>query len=412
MTEASPGAAKLNVVVAGGGVAGLETLLALRHLAGDRAGVTLVAPEPDFVYRPLLVDEPFLLGVAERQALGPIADELGARFVEEAVAGVRADDHVVELAGGSALEYDVLVVCAGATRLAPYRHAFTFPAPSGEAPRMDDWLRAAEDRGGGRLMFVVPPGVSWPLPIYELALGTQRLAKRGGLEHVRCTVVTPEEAPLIMFGPMASQTVAELLRARGIEVHAGVRAREADGGLIGTPGDQPLDGDAVIALALLEGPRISGLPSDQKGFIRIDPHARVTGLDDVYAAGDGTTFPIKQGGIATQQADAAAEHIAARAGAPVEPEPFRPVLRGKLLTGEGTLSLRHDVAGGGGAGVASEDYLWWPPHKISGRYLAPWLAHESVHEDPEPPARTLEVEVALPAHWHEQPMGFDPYRAA
>ena len=32
------------------------------------------------------------------------------------------------------------------------------------------------------------------------------------------------------------------------------------------------------------------------------------------------------------------------------------------------------AAGGGGEGVASPDYLWWPPHKVSGRYLAPWLA--------------------------------------
>ena len=36
---------------------------------------------------------------------------------------------------------------------------------------------------------------------------------------------------------------------------------------------------------------------------------------DVYAAGDATTFPLKQGGLATQQADAAAETIAAELGA-------------------------------------------------------------------------------------------------
>jgi sulfide:quinone oxidoreductase len=46
-----------------------------------------------------------------------------------------------------------------------------------------------------------------------------------------------------------------------------------------------------------------------------------------------TQFPLKQGGIATQQADVAAASIAAHAGADIEPHPFRPVLRGLLLTG-------------------------------------------------------------------------------
>jgi sulfide:quinone oxidoreductase len=150
------------------------------------------------------------------------------------------------------------------------------------------------------------------------------------------------------------------------------------------------------------------LPADDKGFMPIDEHARVRGAKDVYAAGDGTNFPIKQGGLATQQADAAAEHIAARAGAEVEPRPFRPVLRGKVLTGDESLHLRHDPAGGAGEGVATDDFLWWPPHKISGRYLAAWLAQEMPHE-PEPPRRPLEVEVALPHEWHREPMALDPY---
>jgi sulfide:quinone oxidoreductase len=170
------------------------------------------------------------------------------------------------------------------------------------------------------------------------------------------------------------------------------------------PGDRPLEADAVIALPQIEGPRLRGLPSDEGGFIPVDAHARVHGVEDVYAAGDGTNVPIKQGGLATQQADAAAEHISARAGAELEPKPFRPVLRGKLLTGEESLNLRHEVAGGGGEGIVSEDYLWWPPHKISGRYLAPWLAHGSIYEDAPPPTRSIDVEVALPTEWHEAPM--------
>jgi sulfide:quinone oxidoreductase len=164
----------------------------------------------------------------------------------------------------------------------------------------------------------------------------------------------------------------------------------------------------VIALPAMSGPAIAGLPLDDGGFLPIDEHARVSGVADVYAAGDGTDFPIKQGGIATQQADAAAEHIAARAGADLEPQPFRPVLRGKLLVAEESVHLLHDLEAG--ASSASDDYLWWPPHKISGRYLAPWLSREMPHE-PEAPRRPLDVEVALPPEWHGEPMTLDPDRS-
>jgi sulfide:quinone oxidoreductase len=157
------------------------------------------------------------------------------------------------------------------------------------------------------------------------------------------------------------------------------------------------------------GPAIPGLPADKSGFIPIDDHARVSGVADVYAAGDGTTFPVKQGGLGTQQADAAAEEIAARSGADVEPHPFRPVLRGKLLTGWESLNLRSELAGGGGEGVASLDYLWWPPHKVGGRYLASWLASETARFELQPPAHSLDVEVSLPAEWHREPMALDPY---
>ena len=169
-----------------------------------------------------------------------------------------------------------------------------------------------------------------------------------------------------------------------------------------------LEAGAVVALPLIGGPGIEGLPCDEHGFIPIDDHARVAGLERVWAAGDGTTFPVKQGGIGTQQADAAAEQIAASVGAEVEPRPFHPVLRGQLVTAGESLHLRHELEGGHGEGEASLDYLWWPPHKVSGRYLAAWLEGEDRRSDPEPPSTPLEVEVSLPHEWHSQPMAIDP----
>jgi sulfide:quinone oxidoreductase len=402
----------LRVVIVGGGVAGLEALFALRDLAEQRVELTLIAPDPDFVYKPLIVGEPFSETHAEHRALDPIARHFGARFVLQRVVGVAAGARTVELGNGERLPYDVLVACVGARQRPAYRRAITFAA-DGDPLALTGVLADLEGGWSKRVAFVVPPGATWSLPIYELALMTQREAWSMNMNDVALTIVTPEQAPLAIFGRTASDAVAELLAQRRIEVIPSTYAHEDENGMmVLTPGDRRLDVERIVALPVPEGPRIPGLPADERGFLPIDEHARVRGLDDVYGAGDGTTFPIKQGGIATQQADAAAEHIAARAGAPVEPRPFEPILRGMLLTGDTSLYMRQDVRGGAGEGSASTDYLWWPPHKISGRYLAPWLAHESTHADPEPPRRPLDVEVALPREWHADPMALDPYQPA
>jgi hypothetical protein len=116
------------------------------------------------------------------------------------------------------------------------------------------------------------------------------------------------------------------------------------------------------------------VPADAEGFLPTDQHGAVRGVEAVYAAGDGTDFPVKQGGLAAQQADAAAHAIAQRAGVDVEPAPFKPVLRGRLLTGGGSRFLRQLLTGGEGeTSRASAQALWWPPTKVAAPYLAPYL---------------------------------------
>jgi sulfide:quinone oxidoreductase len=133
-----------------------------------------------------------------------------------------------------------------------------------------------------------------------------------------------------------------------------------------------------VTLPRLSGRIVEGIPHDNDGFVRTDEFGCVAGLKAVYAVGDMTTFPIKQGGIAAQQADAAAEDIPAHAGADVAPRPFKPVLRGLLLTGDRPAFLRADlVAASSEPFTFDHDPLWWPAGKIAARYLAPYLAEHS-----------------------------------
>jgi hypothetical protein len=94
----------------------------------------------------------------------------------------------------------------------------------------------------------------------------------------------------------------------------------------------------------------------------------------VYAAGDATDFAVKLGAIAAQQADTAAEAIAALAGAEVNPGPFHPTVHAILLGGDKPLYLSAHITGGhGSSSEISETPSWSPAGKISAKYLAEYL---------------------------------------
>ena len=118
-----------------------------------------------------------------------------------------------------------------------------------------------------------------------------------------------------MFGIRASEQVGALLAERGIEMLTGDAPGSFDEGLLRiAPGraDQSRRRDQHAAR---RGTAAGGRPARwRSGFVPVDEHGRVSGMQRVFAAGDVTTFPIKQGGIAAQQADVAAEAIAAELG--------------------------------------------------------------------------------------------------
>jgi sulfide:quinone oxidoreductase len=388
------------VLIAGGGVAALEAALALRELGEGRLSVEMLAPEPEFWYRPLAVAEPFGLGEVRHFDLAELAAAAGATFSPGALAGVDAGSRLAQTSVGSSVSYDVLLVACGASPTPAVSGALTFRGPADTA-RIRTLLEEIVAGQVGRVAFVVPWGAVWSLPIYELALMTAAYLAERELVHVELVLVTPEEEPLQLFGRAGSEAVRQLLEERGIALQTGCCPVELVDGELRLVPEGTIAADRVVALPRLRGPRIDGLPQTVEGFLPVDAHGQVHGLADVSAAGDITSFPVKQGGIAAQQADAAAEMIAANAGADLAPQPFRPVLRGLLLTGRQPRYLRHELTGGAGdVSVASPEPLWWPPAKIVGRYLAPFLgAFAGVESPPEAPAApgAVPVEVELDA---------------
>ena len=361
------------VVIVGGGFAAIEAAAAVRALAGELAAVTVVAPNAQLESRPMSVTALFEPSQTAPIALAALAERVSCTLRRGALERVDADRHVLRLAGGDELPYEALLIATGAIRQPAFPGAITF-AGAQDAPAVAEAVAAP-----GHVAFVSPTPSTWSLPLYELALLSAQQHPEASV-----AVVTVEATPLWVFGVEAGEAVRELFVRHGIALLTGERVLAAADGELELDDAAPVSADRAVALPQLAGPDLAGLPSDDAGFLVVDAHCAVRGVADVYAAGDVTAFPLKQGGLAAQQADAAAAAIAAKLGAAVEPRPFAPVLRGLLLTGGAPLYIRSDGAHGSSHRLAhtvvSSEALWWPPAKVAGRYLAPLLRGDDASE--------------------------------
>jgi sulfide:quinone oxidoreductase len=370
------GERRFSVLIAGGGVAGLEAAFALRELAGDRIAVTVLSARGDFVYRPLAIGEPFNRSWADHYELADLTAEAGAEFVRGTLAHVDAEARIARTADGAELSYDALLVATGATMEPAYEHATNV-----DDAHIDELLHGLvqdiEEGYAHQLAIVVPAPMPWPLPGYELALMASERAWDMQVE-LDITLLTPERRALEVFGDEVSRGVAALLAERHIELVTSANCEVPQSHeVIVQPGGRVVRASRVIALPRLVGRRLSGLPADGSGFLSVDEYGRVRGVDRVWAAGDGTDVAIKQGGVAAQLADVVAHSISERAGVPVHARPFAPSVEGVLMTGGTPRHLRADPAWPGPTGESSFTHLpsAIAPPKITARYLTPHLTN-------------------------------------
>jgi len=338
------GDSALRVLIAGGGAAGLETMMALRALAGERVDLTLIAPDDEFVYRPLSAEPPFSVARGRQVALGRAARDADAGFLATTIDGVDPAARIAGLADGSKHRYDALVLAIGAEAMPAVERAVTWDDRA-DSELLGGLMQDIEQGYSRSVAVLIPPGPGWPLRGYELALLIALDANAMGAE-LRTILVTPEPPPLTLLGPRAVQAVSEELHRAGVTVvsaeHAQVEAGHPPAVVLHPSGARH-EVERVLALPILRGRRIPGIPSDADGFVETDEHCRVRGVQAVWAAGDCTALPLKSGGFAVDQADVAAQDVAALAGAPVEPATFEP-------------DLAHDVGG-----------------LPAGRFLTRWL---------------------------------------
>ena len=370
----APRVERYTVVICGGGIAALEGLLRLRKLTGEALAVKLLAPNAEFRYRPLAVDEPFALRGVRRYPLRRIADRTGAEWVQDAAVAVDPQAQKVETADGHKIGYDALLLAVGGKLTNPFDHVTLFD----DANADDAYHGLVQDVEGGytrSVALVLPEGPAWLLPAYELALMTAVRAESMGEEGLSVNVVTPEPGPLAALGEGASTAVSELLERERVRVHAGARPQvPANGRVMVRPGGPELEVGRIVALPRIDGRPLRNVPVADNGFVPVDELSRVPDMaEHVYAAGDATNLPLKHGGLGAQQADVAAAGIAKLAGAPVEPEPLRAVVRGVLHTGRAPLYLTATLRDGHVESEASWEPAWPPDEKVVAEELGPFL---------------------------------------
>ncbi|MDE3070439.1 MAG: FAD-dependent oxidoreductase, partial [Acidobacteriota bacterium] len=152
------------VVIAGGGFAAVEAMLTLRALAPERIEVVLVSASATLAYKPAATAEAFSGAPPLTYDLEALACGAGAAFRHDRVEAVAGRAHSIRLASFASLEYDQLVLATGARPVIGIPGALTF-----RDQREVHHIRHVIDRRAegeiGPVVFAVPHGRAWPLPV-------------------------------------------------------------------------------------------------------------------------------------------------------------------------------------------------------------------------------------------------------
>ena len=261
----------MRVLVLGGGVAGLETCLALRALAGDRVHVTLIAPDRYVSYRPVGVRDPLDVHARVCVPLARVAAAARAELRHDRVVSIDPSQRRVYTSAGYELQYDALVVAVGAA-----------PAPVPPRAEPFDEARAAGCRAlvrklhEGRiasLAFVEPSAPTHAFDLYDLAVQTAVSLRRGGVE-AELTLVTAEPAPLAILGARAAAQLRSTLGAHGVHVVESAHVRSIGYGEMElAPLARRVMVERVIAAPRLAGPRLKR-PAERSRGLRSRRSAR------------------------------------------------------------------------------------------------------------------------------------------
>ena len=309
------------MVVAGAGMAGVQTAVALRE-KGFTGTITLIGAEPHQPYDRPPLSKAVLLGTAEGSAFDVDFEALGVELrLGREVLGVRTADHVLDTEAGP-VPYDVLVLATGAE---PLRLPGTEGVPGVHLLRtLDDAERLRPVLA--RQHDVVVVGAGWIGAEFTTA------AREAG-----CAVTVVEAAERPLAGALPAEVAAPMAAwyaDSGAVLRTSTRVERVEPGEVVLDDGTRVPAGAVVvgigarpATAWLTG---SDIALGAHGEVLADDRLR-TSAPDVYAVGDCASFPSGRYGErllvhhwdnALQGPRTVAADILGEAAAPYDPVPY------------------------------------------------------------------------------------------
>ncbi|MCL5961969.1 MAG: NAD(P)/FAD-dependent oxidoreductase [Chloroflexi bacterium] len=329
-----------NVVILGGGFAGLTVARQLSHRLAGRARITLIDRHNYHLFTPLLFQvaacgvDPYNVAYPIRQFAG----RHGVAFRRDLVTGIDLDGRRVQLSSGE-VGYDYLVIALGTTtnffgNRSAVEHSYPLKwLEDGVAIRhqvLDVLSQATATNDAGQrqalLSFVVVGGGATGV---EMAAALADLLRR--VVPTDYPDIDPSEPRVLLIQSKSrllehmSDRLANLalkkLRAMGVEVWLNTKAKEVEPSRLTTE-----DGKAVPTRTVIwtGGVRCSDVVASVEaehgkgGSLVVDHYLRVVGRPGVYAAGDDAHFVDPQthhsvpllAAAAIQEGAAVAENVA------------------------------------------------------------------------------------------------------
>lgn len=327
------------ITVLGAGFGALTAARRLRKKA-PAIEVTLVAPEPTFLFYPSLIWIPARLRSGDdlRIDLEPFFQQEGIHLHRGRVTALRDGGRTVVTDTGE-ITNDGLIIASGARfRDQPTGQANTVTICEG-VPAAEQLRDRLEGLAGGTLAFGFMGNPNEPAamrggPMFELLFGTDTLLRRQGRrDDFRLVFFTPAPEPGKRLGDRAVAGIQREMAKRGIEPHLGHKIQEFQSDRVVTDGDE-IPADLIAFMPGMEGPdwaEASGLALSDGGLFRADAHCRAEGAERVYVAGDagsfeGPSWMPKQAHLADLQAVAAADNLAAELAGRTPTARFKPEL--------------------------------------------------------------------------------------
>lgn len=364
MSESRP-----EILIAGSGPGALEATLGLSASEHLEANVALISPQTEFQYRPNMVMEPFGVTTTAKYAVAEVIRHPNVTQWQGTLERIDTASSKAYSPEGDEFDFDALVIATGTeTHTDLTEPVVTFGKP-GSLEKLKEIVAEIDAGSVHSVLFTAPPGPTWNLPIYEFALMCADRAERQSGQQIAVLIATPEAEPLDVFGAENSAAARQLCAELGVVVHTDTTVEAFDGTTAHLSDGTSHAVDRVFAMPRLTGRAPAGIPTDDNGFIHVDANQLVEGTTNVYAVGDVTDFRVKQGGLASLQADAAICAIESELGDRQAPEPFVREIEAILIAASRRVAMRARIGEETSQSIAIEQPTG-PVQKIYSRLLS------------------------------------------